>query len=540
MRGAATAPILVDADAVCAELAALLADGKSADALERIRQVLLLLRDRFAHQELEIGRLLRKQMGRTSERVSEAQLSLLVQLLGEQAGQTTPEPALPPPAAELPDSAVPKPDKKKGHGRGRLPAHLRREPIVHPVPAEERACPICGEARDCIGYEISEVLRRRPAEFWVEEHQREKLACRPCDQGVAIGPVPDKVIAKGRPGPDLLAQVIVAKYADHLPLNRQRAMYLREGVDLPVSTLADWVAAFHQTVVPLVMRLGDRVLGAHLVNADDTGIKVLDRDAPGGAKKGHLWCYVGDARDLIFRYTPDWSKEGPQSFLATRRGWLQADAYRGYDGLFNRADATAVEVACWAHGRRPFAELALEGDARAAPMIQWCQKLYAIEAQATADGVSTDERLARRQAESTPLVDAISAWCAVVRGRYPPSDPLARAAGYVINQNRALRRFLEDGRLPLDNTLVERRLRSVATGRKNYLFCGSDTAGDRAASAYTLLGCCALIGIDPLAYLTWLLTQLATGTFRAARIDDLLPATWAETCPPEARISPSR
>ncbi len=499
MSGAATARRL-DIDEVRARGRRLVEEGKIDEAFEYVMSLL-------AHTELDRQRLLRKHLGQTSERVSDAQLSLLKQILGEQPGVLTP------PTVELPSRTRPKGDKKPGHGRAKLPEHLPREEHVHTVPAAQRACPGCGGDRVCIGYEESETLERKPAQFFVVVDKREKLACKRCEEGMATAPAPDKVIEKGRPGPGLLADVLVGKYADHLPLNRQHGIYRREGVDLAVSTMVDWVARVAASLTPLALRLEELVLAAHVLGADDTGIKVLDKDAAGGSKKGHLWCYIADATHAVFRYTPDWTKEGPQSFLDTRRGWLQVDAYRGYDGLFKRASATAVEVGCWAHARRPFAELVLEGDARAAPLVELIGKMYDVEAHATEDQVDADERLRRRLADSAPIVDAVVMRCHDDRGRYPPTDPLAKAAGYVLNQERALRRFLEDGRLCIDNTLVERRLRPIATGRKNYLFCGSDTGGERAAVMYTLLGSCALVGVDPRAYLAWVLTQLETRRF---------------------------
>ncbi|MCC6997683.1 MAG: IS66 family transposase [Deltaproteobacteria bacterium] len=517
----------------------MLAAERGPEAIELVLQMLRQIGDRNAHLELEQERLLRKHLGRTSEKISPQQLSLLKQLLGEPSDDAAvAEATLAPPEVELPETHTPK--RKKGHGRRALPEHLPRVEIIHTVPEAERACPTCGGARACIGHEQSEVLEFVPASFKVEVHKREKLACSACAEGVATAPAPDKVIEKGRPGPGLPAQVVVAKYADHLPLTRQRTLYLREGVELPVSTLTDWVTAVHSTIAPLCVRIGEHAIVSHVLQADDTGINVLDQDAPGGAKRGHLWCYVGDATWASFTHTPDWRKEGPQSYLAARRGWLVADAYKGYDGLFTRPGATPVEVACWAHARRPFAELALGGDARAAPVIELVRKLYEIEECARLDGVSPEERQARRQRESLPLVDAITAACITARQQHPPSDPLAKAAGYVINQNGALRRFLEDGLLPIDNTLTERRLRPIATGRKNYLFCGSDARAERAASMYTLLGTCAMAGVDPRAYLTDVLRKLETQRWPWSRLDELLPPNWAKTAPDSARIPTSR
>jgi transposase len=515
----------VDIDKVRATANAMVAAGNMAEAIEYLLHQLM-------NTELDRRRLLRKHLGQTSERVSTNQLELLLQLLGDAP--------IPPPVVELPPRPTPKKQRTPGHGRSKLPETLRREERLHLVPTDERSCPHCGGARVCIGWEVSETLERIPAEMFVIIDKREKLACRPCEQGVAVAPAPEKVIDKGRPGPGLLADVIIGKYVDHLPLNRQKAIYLREGVEIAVETMVDWVAAVANSLAPLACRLEALVLGAHVVGADDTGIKVLDRDAPGGAKKGHLWCYIGDATHAVFRYTPDWSKEGPQSFLAKREGWLQADAYRGYDGLFNRKDATAIEVACHAHARRPFAELAHEGDARAAPIVALYQRLYAVEALATEENLAPEERRRRRQEDSASIVDAIVASCVEIRGRYPPTDPLGKAAGYVLNQERALRRFLEDGRLAIDNTLVERRLRPVAMGRRNYLFAGSDSGAERAAQIYSLVGSCALVGVAPRAYLTWVLEQIQMRRFPMSRIDELLPASYAKNCPDSARIKPSR
>jgi len=390
-RGAkvATPTAAQDLTALRAQLASLATDGRLDEALDLVLTLLGQLRDRNTKLELDVARLLRKHLGQTSERVSTAQLNLLLGLLPDGAAGAAADAdgdgPLPPTGAELPARDKP---KRKGHGRRALPAHLPRVEVLHAVEEEERICASCGAPRTCIGHETSEVLEFVPASWRVEQHKREKLACRRCDEGVTVAPAPDKVIEKGLPGPGLLAHVVVSKYADHLPLNRQHKMFLRDGVDLAPSTLADWVAAVHRSIEPLCARIRALALLGHVLHADDTGIKVLDKDAPGGARRGHLWCYASDGMWAAFVYTTDWRKEGPQSYLASRRGWLVADAYKGYDGLFTRKDATAVEVGCWAHGRRPFAELALGGaDARAAIVLGKIRKLYEIEALATADAV---------------------------------------------------------------------------------------------------------------------------------------------------------
>jgi transposase len=518
----------------------MLAAGKVAEAIELVIGLLSRLRDKNTELELELMRLLRRHVGKTSERVAGEQLRLLFESVAaaeqSEAPATPPDAPLAPPAAELSED---KP-KRKGHGRKPLPAHLPRVVVPHRVPDAERACPVCGVGRECIGHETSEVLEFIPASFRVEVHEREKLACRVCEEGVVTAPAAEKVIDKGRPGPGLLAHVVTSKYADHLPLNRLSKIYAREGVDLAVSTLADWVAAVDTSLAPLAERIRELVLCSHLTQADDTGLKVLDDKAPGGSKRGHLWCYLGDAKWAAFVYTPDWRKEGPQSFLAERKGWLQADAYKGYDGLFTRDGATAIEVGCWAHARRPFFELFQAGDVRAAVLLEKVQRLYAVEAEADSEGDDDDARQRRREQYSKPVLEEIGRWCATTYNREPPKSALAKAIGYIVNQWQALSRFLEDGRLPLDNTRCERALRGIAIGRKNYLFAGSDVGAERAATIYTLIGTCALSGVDPLAYFTDVLRKLETGRFPASRIDELLPPNWIESAPASARVRPSR
>lgn len=541
----ATTASRVDLDEVKRLLVEMLDGGQTNEAIEMVLGLLANLRDQNSRLELDRMRLLRKHLGQTSEKISTAQLDLLLSLLG-------------PPIAEPPGSdaggaqgndgaaleapPVTLPRKNGKGGRKALPDHLPRTDVLHSIPDEQRPCPVCGAERICIGHEVSEVLQIVPAKFLVERHLREKLACksRACDSGVEVAPVPEKVIPKGRPGASLLAHVVISKYADHLPLNRQHKIYLREGIDLAVSTLAEWVSAVHKIIAPLADRCAFHALAAHVLQADDTGIKVLDQDAPGGAKRGHLWGYIGDATWAAFNYTPTWEKEGPQNFLATRRGWLVADGYRGYDGLYTRPGATVIEVACWAHGRRAFAELVQAGDARAAPMIRLIGQLYELEGTATADQVDPDERLRRRREHSEPITMQIGALCAQIINTTPPKDDLTRAAGYLVNQWTALRRFLEDGRLPIDNTLVERALRPIAVGRKNYLFCGSDSGAERAASAYTLLGTCALVGVEPRAYLVDILNKLELERWPMSRIDELLPPNWIKNAPASARLPTRR
>lgn len=503
------------------QLADMLAEGRSDDVLEIVISLLASMRDKNTALTMEVARLLRQRTGRTSEKVDAAQLSLLLGMLQKPADAAATDQ---PTAATLPRPKT-KP-AKKGHGRRPLPSHLERQEIAHEVPAAERPCPICGAERVCIGHEKSEVLEFVPATFKVEVHVREKLACKVCEGAVATASAADKVIERGLPGPGLLAHVVVSKYQDHMPLHRLRRVYLREKVDLAVSTLSGWVEAGHDALMPLAERIRALARASYLVQADDTGLKVLDRDSPGGSKRGHLWCYVGDEKLVAIVYTPSWRKEGPQGFLAGRRGYVQADAYKGYDGLFDQEGATAVEVGCWAHARRYFYETLQMGDVRAAIPMKHIQDLYAVEARGKELGLDPEARRQLRQAEAMPILLQLGRWIADTYNAEPPKSPLAKASGYAVRQWEALKRYTEDGRLPIDNTGCERALRGIAVGRKNYLFAGSDAGAERAATMYTILGTCALAGVEPLAYIRDVLVKLQAG-WPAARIDELLPEQWA-------------
>jgi transposase len=535
---------MVDVDKAVADVARVFEEGGKDDALAIVRGMLEAVLRRNAELELDVARLIKKYLGKTSERVSDDQLAFLFSLLPKE--EVPDDVPLAAPDAKLDDDEDEDEDgakkkKRSKHGRKPLPDTLRRVDVDIPVPEEERACVICGADRTCIGHETSERLQFKPAEFIVEVLKREKLACNACEKDVSVAPVPDAVIPKGRPGGSTLARIVVGKYEDHEPLTRQKKMFERLGVSIPVSTLADWVGGTATALEPIAELIRKRVLDAHVLQADDTGLKVLDAKAPGGAKRGHMWFYVGDATLCAVAYTPDWTKEGPGLFLAARKGgWLVSDAYKGYDHIFSRKNDPPIEVGCWAHGRRGFVELADLGEPRVAPLLHYVKQLYKVEKAATKAGADDAERLARRRSESAPICEAIAKWCAQNHGSDPPKSAFAKAIGYVVNQWEALTRFLEDGALPLDNSLAERTLRGVAQGRKNYLFAGSDRGAMRAATLYTIIATCKLNGVEPMAYVTDVLTKIETGTFPHGRLDELLPHEWSKTAPASARIPTSR
>jgi transposase len=323
----------------------------------------------------------------------------------------------------------------------------------------------------------------------------------------------------------VLAHVVVSKYADHTPLHRLRRIYGRSGVDLAVSTLADWVAGTAERLEPLAEVLGARVRQAYLVRTDATGLKVLDPKSPDNIERGTIWCYLGDERDVVFRYAPSGEgSSGPWSFLAGRRGYIQADAANVFDRLFNGQAASATEVGCWAHARRKFVALR-DSDCRVAYPLQLIARLYRLEELADLRRLEPDERAQLRNEQSRPVLERLKRWLILTAANEPPSSDLARGAAYSLNHWTALTRFLDDGRLAPDNNLCEQQLRDIALGRKNFLFAGSHDAARRTAVLYSLTRSCALHGVAPLPYLTDVLRKLAD-RWPSHRLDELLPDRW--------------
>jgi transposase len=326
---------------------------------------------------------------------------------------------------------------------------------------------------------------------------------------------------KGRPGPGLLAQVVTAKYADHLPLNRQSEIFARHGVALARQTLCDWVAAAADVLTPLYEDLKTTVLTSTVLHTDDTVVPVLDRDRT-ETREGRLWVYVGDGRpaDLVYDYTADRTRAGPIAFLGDFRGYLQADAYAGYDAVY--ATGRVVEVACWAHARRYFFDAKASDPARALPALGFIQQLYAVEREVK--GVEAGIRRARRAEQAAPVLTRFRQWLDAQADIVLPKSPIGEAVGYARAQWTALTRYTEDGALAIDNNVSERALRTIVTGRNNWTFCGSDAGGHRAAILYSLVATCKAHGIDPWAYLRDVLDRLPTHPNR--RRADLLPRQW--------------
>lgn len=540
---------LFDVENAVADVGRVLEDAGKDEALALVRAMLETLARRNSELELDRLRLLKKHLGQTSERVSEDQLAFLFSMLPAEerpAGALVPAPGVAPLDGSDDEGGTTPPGKKKkgrdNHGRKPLPDSLPRVEVRHEVPAEERACATCGKDKICIGHDVSELLCFKPAQLIVERHINEKLACPDeCKGELTVAPAPEKVIEKGRPDASLLAKITVGKYDDFEPLTRQKKFFERYGASIPVSTMVGWVAATATALEPIAKLIWKLVLEGYIVQGDDTGLKVLDEKAPGGAKRGHLWFYVADATLCAVVYTPDWTKESAGLFISARKGgYLQADAYKGWDHLYTREENPLIECGCLAHARRSFVELAERGEARAAVMLHHVKKLYEVEKASTAANEGHDERLARRQRDSVPVMDDIKKWVAEVQAKEPPKSALAAAVGYVHNQWDALTRFLHDGAIPIDNTLVERALRGVSQGRKNFLFAGSDAGAIRAAIIYTITATCRLCGVEPMAYVEDVLRKLQTGRWPYSRLRELVPDEWRKSAPASALLAPKR
>ncbi|MDH5540963.1 MAG: IS66 family transposase, partial [Rhizobacter sp.] len=417
-----------------------------------------------------------------------------------------------------------------------LPAHLPREPQVHCPDAtpdhhdaqgQPCGCGECGGRLREIGRDVSEQLEYVPGRFKVVRHVRPKLACVRC-QRVFQAAAPSRPIARGLPGPALMAHVMVGKYCDHQPLYRPSGIFARDGVELDRSTLAGWVDKGDALIDPLVAAVHRYVLAAGKIHGDDTPVKVL---APGTGKTrtGRLWVYVRDDRpagDMSpraawFAYSADRGGEHPQDHLRGFQGALQADAYAGWPRLY--ATGKVQEVACWAHARRPWWDLFLascrDPDSLAAQALRRIRALYDIEDEIR--GQSPYLRRAQRQARAGPLLKAMRIWLEELLPRVSAKSELAQAIGYSLARWTALTRYVDDGRLEIDNNAAERALRGVSLGRKNYLFMGSDAGGERAAAFYSLVETAKLNGLDPEAYLREVFTRIAEHPIN--RIDELLP-----------------
>lgn len=503
----------------------------SALDIEALRAVVVEQQAMIERLQTLIAHLRRMQFGRKSEKAERQveQLELeLEELESTKAAQLEQLERKLEPAKAAAVAAVRKPVRRA------LPAELPRE--VHTHEPDESGCPACGGELNKLGEDVSEVLEWIPASFKVIRHVRPKLCCSKCDV-IVQAQAPSRPIARGLAGPGLLAHVLVSKYADHLPLHRQSDIYAREGVELERSTLADWVGSASSLMEPLIEALRQYVISADKLHADDTPVPVLE-PGKGCTKTGRLWTYVRDERPAgqstspaaWFAYSPDRSGKHPHQHLTNFTGTLQADAYAGFNPLY--ATGRVREAACWAHVRRKFFDIQ---QAHASPLageaIHRIAELYAIENEIR--GRSPDQRKSVRETRSQPLLAAFQEWMQNTLTKVSRKSDIAAAIGYALGRWPALLRYCNDGLLEIDNNAAERALRTVALGRKNYLFAGSDSGGERAAAMYSLIGSAKLNGLDPEAYLRYVLERIPDHPIN--RIGDLLP--WNIAVPPAANSS---
>jgi len=464
--------------------------------------------------KLQIARLRRIQFGRRSEQhdARVMQLELIVEELETSlASSATP--------IDSPSSPRTPPVRRP------LPPSLPRETVVY---APACTCPECGGTVKQIGEDVAEQLEFIPEHFKVIRHVRPKFACGRCST-IVQAPAPSRPIDKGIAGAGLLAHVAVSKYLDHLPLYRQSVIYARQGIELERSTLADWIGGIARLVTPLAELIGRYVVAATKVHADDTPVPVLD-PGRGKTKTGRLWVYVRDDRPAgsaepaaaFYRYTATREGAHPRAHLKSFQGTLQADGFSGFDGLY--VGGRVLEAACWAHARRKFYELyAATKSPLAEEALNRIKALYEIEA--LIRGQPPDERRRVRQARAGPLLDALQQWLLETRARVSTKSELAAAINYALKRWGALTRYRDDGTIEIDNNAAERALRGPVLSRKNFLFAGADAGGERAAVLYTLLETAKLNGLDPEAYLRWVLERIAEHP--SNRLAALLPWNFA-------------
>ncbi|KWF15207.1 transposase [Burkholderia ubonensis] len=499
--------LLLERDARIGHLEDVVESHKAATATDKAE---------IEHLKLLIAKLRRMQFGRRSEKLDRQieQLELRLEELEADEGAAP---------IEIPRTPRTAPEQVQ---RKPLPDHLPRE-IQNHWPESRETCAACGAPMKQLGEDVAEQLEYVPASFRVIRHVRPKLTCSCCDH-IAQAAAPSRPIERGMAGPGLLAHVLVAKFADHLPLYRQSVIYAREGVELDRSLLAKWVGRSAALLQPLVDALRRHVMAATKLHADDTPVPVL---APGNGKTktGRLWVYVRDDRAsgdatppaVWFAYTPDRKGIHPQQHLESFNGTLQADAYGGYQAIYETG--RVAEAACWAHARRQFYELhAARPNALNTEALERIGALYKVEEQIR--GKPPDECRAHRQAQARRLLDQLHAWLSATLETLSRKSDTSRAILYALNRWEALTRYCDDGHLEIDNLPVERALRGVAVGRNNWLFAGSLRAGRRAAAVMSLVQSAKMNGHDPYAYLKDVLARLPE--HQAARLDELLPQNW--------------
>jgi transposase len=479
----------------------------------------LLSRDLLIEKlKVQIARLKRLHFGRSSEKLNAeiAQLELALEEL------ETAETELPPQAASM--KALRKAPERA------LPAHLPREDSIHLPLSGGCICPACGGALRRLGEDSDEMLDLEPVVYKVVRHIRPKFSCRACEK-IVQAPAPAKPIARGKASFRMISHVLVQKFNHHLPLYRQAEMLATQGLEIDRSTLAGWVGQGAALLDPIVTRIKEAVLAAPKLHTDDTPVPMLDPGS-GKTKTARLWVHAVDDRAhagltppaVWFAFTTDRKAEHPQRMLKEFKGYLQADAYAGYDELYRTGHI--LEVACWGHARRKIWDI---HETKATPttieLLERIGRLYAVEDEVR--GQPPDVRREARQLQAKPQLDELRSRMEAIRGKLSAKSELAVAIAYALKRWTALTCYLDDGRLEIDNLIAERALRGVAIGRRNWLFAGSKIGGERAAAIYSIIETCKLNGIEPQAYMTDVMQKIA-GDWPNSRIEELMPWSWSK------------
>jgi transposase len=493
------------------------------DNISSLKNIILELLDTLKGKDRLIGQLehrldlvLRSRYGSKSEKIN---LEELLPQLREFFASSPAEQKVEPVKTET----ITYERKVKGHGRSEIPAHLPREQKIYDLEESQKTCSCCGEPLQRIGEDKTEQLNYKPASLYVIEHIRYKYACRSCQETVLTA---DKdtyePIEKGLAGAGLLSQVIVSKYGDHCPLYRMEDIFSRHGVKIARSTMCDWMAKSAAVLQPLYDFMKQRVLQSKVIHTDDTPVQVQDDNGP-KTKTGRLWIYLGDGNHpyCVYDYTTSRSREGPDDFLNGFRGYLQADAFGGYDGIY--LTKPVIEVLCNAHARRKFYDARKIDPLISHMALAYYKRLYQIEKEIKA--FSSPEKCQHRQDKSVPVFEEFKAWLeSITEVQALPKSPIRQAINYCLGNWAALIRYTEDGDLSIDNNAAEQQMKPIAVGRKNWLFFGSDRGGRTGAILFSMTRSAKRHGLNSFAYIEDVLRRLPG--IPVNRISELLPDEW--------------
>lgn len=475
-----------------------------------------------------LRQLLAARTGVRSEQLSADQLRLFAQELGvdaagvSEADRDDDDSDSDPPASVNEHAGAGKP-----RGRRPLPSHLKRERVVHDLSEADKHCGDCHQELRHIGEEVSERYEYIAAQMLVVEDACQKYACS-CT--VKTATKPPRPIEKSTAGASLLAHVIVSKVADHLPVHRQAKMLRRFGVEIADQTMCGWMRQSAELLAPLYQQLKHFVLASKVVGTDDTPVKVLDRMLP-HTRRGRFWPYVGDRGHpaVVYDYTPTRERAGPEQFLKSYRGYLQADAYAAYDSFFIDPARGLVEVGCWAHARRHAYNARENEPTRMGAVLAYVAQLYALEKRARRCGIHGEALRLLREQTSRPVLEQLHTYLLKIKDELLPKSEAGQAVAYMLKNWAALTRYLDDGDLPIDNNHTERSLRGVAVGRNNWTFLGSDRGGRTMAVLRSFVSSCELVKVDPFDWFRDVLSRIATHSIQ--QLDELLPHRWAPSHP---------